>query len=76
MLRWKSYFKKAHYGEFKQAVADIIWKTLEPIQQRYQILLQGDKILTTIKKNTVLVNEIANKKIAPSANADGLNNLI
>ncbi len=56
-------FKKSHYGEFKQAVADIIWKTLEPIQKRYQTLLQGDKILTTIKKNTVLVNKIAKKKL-------------
>jgi tryptophanyl-tRNA synthetase len=55
-------FKNSNYSEFKKAVADVVINTLEPIQQKYQEILNSDVIDKTLAKGIEKVLSLAQEK--------------
>jgi len=55
-------FKNSNYSEFKKAVADVVINTLEPIQQKYQEILNSDVIDKTLAKGIEKVLFLAQEK--------------
>lgn len=46
-------FKDVNYGIFKQAVADVIWNELEPIQKKYQKLMLNQELIFDVLEKGV-----------------------
>ena len=67
-------FSNSNYGIFKQAVIDAIWKILQPIQEKYRIIMDDDaKLNQLIHTNAAFMNKIANQKLNQVENILGLN---
>ena len=57
-------FKDATYQEFKKAVADHVVLELEPIQKRYQAIIQSDDLDQFLDEGRDYAAKIAMKKVA------------
>ena len=67
-------FKDQNYGVFKKDLADQLFNLLQHIQTKYKAAAKDyeTKILPIIKKNAILANKIANKKLEKVYQAVGL----
>ena len=55
-------FKNSNYGEFKKEVADIVINVIEPIQNRYNEIINSSLIDEILDNGAKITNEIAEKK--------------
>ncbi|MGX7091334.1 tryptophan--tRNA ligase [Hutsoniella sourekii] len=60
------------YGQFKGDLADLIVSTLEPIQARYQILLEGSELDDILADGAKKANKQASQTLARMEKAIGL----
>jgi len=56
-------YKNAKYGEFKEAVAQVIIDTLTPIQERYREIIQTDILERVLVKGKEKAQKIAQQKL-------------
>ena len=55
-------FKNSNYGEFKKEVADVVINTIEPIQNKYNEIINSSLIDEILDNGAKITNEIASKK--------------
>lgn len=55
-------FKNSNYGEFKKEVADVVINTIEPIQNKYNEIINSSLIDEILDNGAKITNEIAEKK--------------
>lgn len=60
------------YGDFKQGVADAVIALLQPIQERYEELLQSEELDTILDEGAEKASFHANKMVAKAKKAMGL----
>ncbi|WP_100373506.1 tryptophan--tRNA ligase [Bacillus sp. FJAT-45037] len=60
------------YEEFKQDLADVVVETLEPIQQRYEELIQSEELDRILDEGAEKANRSASKMIEKAERAMGL----
>lgn len=60
------------YGDFKQGVADAVVNLLQPIQERYQELIDSPELDTILDEGAQNASFVANKTIAKAKKAMGL----
>lgn len=60
------------YGAFKQRVADAVTDTLQPIQERYNELIQSDDLDDVLDRGAEKANAVAQKMLRKAENAMGL----
>ncbi|KAB8139166.1 tryptophan--tRNA ligase [Gracilibacillus oryzae] len=60
------------YGDFKQDTADAVISTLRPIQQKYQELMESEKLDQLLDQGAEKANFVANKMIVKAKKAMGL----
>ncbi|MGX7109238.1 tryptophan--tRNA ligase [Facklamia miroungae] len=57
-------YQNSGYGLFKSDLADLIVSVLEPIQARYQQLIESDELYEILKVGAVKANETASQTLA------------
>lgn len=60
------------YGQFKDELADAVIAVLEPIQERYNELMESDELDRILDAGAARANEVANKTLNKMKNAVGL----
>jgi len=65
-------FKDSNYGTFKKEVADVVVKTLEPIQKRYKEIINSSLIDEVLDEGITKVKEIAKNKCLEAQDRVGL----
>ncbi|MDQ0174643.1 tryptophanyl-tRNA synthetase [Bacillus chungangensis] len=60
------------YGEFKADIAQIVIKTIEPIQEKYNKLMESSELDNILDKGAEKANIAANKMLRKMENAMGL----
>lgn len=65
-------FEGKGYGEFKRAVADAVCAKLEEIQAKYQEIISGDLIETTLRDGAARASKLADAKVAEVLKALGM----
>lgn len=60
------------YGDFKQGVADAVVNILQPIQERYDELINSDELDVILDNGAVHASTVANKTISKAKKAMGL----
>jgi tryptophanyl-tRNA synthetase len=60
------------YGEFKQDVANVVIDVLEPIQERYEELIDSDQLDDILDTGAEKASAVANKTLAKAKKAMGL----
>jgi tryptophanyl-tRNA synthetase len=56
-------FSNASYQIFKEAVADIVCQTLEPIQTRFKAIVESGQVEVVLQQGKDIAKKIASKKI-------------
>lgn len=64
------------YGQFKQDVADAVVNVLEPIQQRYQEIIDSEELDVILDKGRDAASIVANKTLAKAKKAMGLGRVV
>ncbi|WP_368503785.1 tryptophan--tRNA ligase [Alkalihalophilus sp. As8PL] len=65
-------YKGKGYGEFKQDLADVVVRTLEPIQQRYNELIESEELDRILDEGAEKANLAASKMVEKAERAMGL----
>ncbi|MDV2685053.1 tryptophan--tRNA ligase [Alkalihalophilus lindianensis] len=65
-------YKGKGYGEFKQDLADVVVRTLEPIQQRYNELIESEELDRILDEGAEKANFVASKMVEKAERAMGL----
>lgn len=65
-------YKSSGYGEFKQDVANAVVQTLNPIQARYDALIQSDELDDILEAGRQKASQTANKTLYDAKKAMGL----
>jgi tryptophanyl-tRNA synthetase len=65
-------YKGKGYGEFKQDLADVVVRTLEPIQQRYNELIESEELDRILDEGAEKANLVASKMVEKAERAMGL----
>lgn len=60
------------YGDFKQGVADAVVDILQPIQERYDELINSDELDVILDSGAINASTVANKTISKAKKAMGL----
>ncbi|MFD1850936.1 tryptophan--tRNA ligase [Oceanobacillus bengalensis] len=60
------------YGEFKQGVADAVVGLLQPIQEKYAVLVESDNLDDILDNGAEKASFVANKTVAKAKKAMGL----
>lgn len=60
------------YGDFKQGVADAVVNLLQPIQERYNELIDSPELDTILDEGAENASKVANKTVAKAKKAMGL----
>jgi tryptophanyl-tRNA synthetase len=60
------------YGDFKNDVAEVVIKTLTPIQERYKQLMESDELDRILDQGAEKANAVASKMVKKMENAMGL----
>lgn len=60
------------YGAFKEDLADAVIAVMEPIQERYNALLDSDELNAILDEGALAANTVANKTLRKMKNAVGL----
>ncbi|WP_117170882.1 tryptophan--tRNA ligase [Paraliobacillus sediminis] len=68
----ESKFEGIGYGPFKQATADVVIETLQPIQEHYQALISSPELDHILDNGAEKASLIANKTLAKAKKAMGL----
>jgi len=65
-------FEGKNYGEFKQAVADVVIEGLRPLRERYHEILNSEELDQILDNGANKANMVANKMLKKMENAMGL----
>ena len=65
-------FEAKNYGEFKQAVADVVIEGLRPLRERYHEILNSEELDQILDNGAQKANMVANKMLKKMENAMGL----
>ena len=68
----EKHFEGKRYGEFKGEVADAVIEVIEPLQQRYQQIIDSKSYLEVLKEGAERANKLANKTLRRIQKAVGL----
>ena len=68
----ESHFVGKRYGEFKSEVADAVIEEIEPLQKRYQQIIEDKTYLKVLREGKIKAEAIANKTLERIKNAVGL----
>ena len=68
----EKHFEGKRYGEFKGEVADAVIEVIEPLQQRYQQIIDSKSYLEVLKEGAQRANQLANRTLRRIQKAVGL----
>lgn len=68
----ESRYANEGYGQFKQGVADAVLQVIEPIQERYEALLQSEELDQILDAGQEKAEMLANKTLKKAKKAMGL----
>ena len=68
----ENHFVGKRYGEFKGEVADAVIEVIEPLQQRYQQIVESKSYLEVLREGAVKANALANQTLRRIKKAVGL----
>ena len=68
----ENHFVGKRYGEFKGEVADAVIEVIEPLQQRYQQIVDSKSYLEVLREGAVKANALANQTLRRIKKAVGL----
>ena len=68
----EKHFEGKRYGEFKGEVADAVIEVIEPLQQRYQQIIDSKSYLEVLKEGAQRASQLANKTLKRIKKAVGL----
>ena len=68
----EEHFVNKRYGEFKSEVADAVIEEIEPLQKRYQQIIEDKTYLKVLREGKIKAEAIANKTLERIKNAVGL----
>ncbi len=68
----EKHFEGKRYGEFKGEVADAVIEVIEPLQQRYQQIIDSKEYLEVLKEGAERANKLANQTLRRIKKAVGL----
>ena len=68
----EKHFEGKRYGEFKGEVADAVIEVIEPLQQRYQQIIDSKSYLEVLKEGAQRASQLANKTLRRIQKAVGL----
>ena len=68
----EKHFEGKRYGEFKGEVADAVIEVIEPLQQRYQQIIDSKSYLEVLREGAERANKLANQTLRRIQKAVGL----
>ncbi|MBP0724587.1 tryptophan--tRNA ligase [Bacillus sp. RG28] len=72
ILQLEQKFEGKNYGDFKQAVADVVIEGLRPLRERYHEILNSEELDQILDNGAQKANMVANKMLKKMENAMGL----